>query len=37
MSDEEPVAAAAPAKPLDHQQARTEAPTPANTETGTRA
>jgi sec-independent protein translocase protein TatA len=34
MSDDEPAPTAA--KPLDHQQARSEAPTPANTETGTR-
>jgi sec-independent protein translocase protein TatA len=35
MAEEEPVQA--PAKPLDHPQAKTEAGTSVNTETGTRA
>ena len=34
MAEDEP--AQTPAKPLDNQQAKTEAGTPANTETGTR-
>ena len=39
MADEEVPASPAPAqpKPLDHQTAKTEAATPANTESGTRA
>ena len=35
--DEAPAPSAQPPKPVDHQPAKNEACTPANTETGTRA